>query len=1175
MIPLINIRGYTAPDPLDKASGSARYLLAIAISAILSILLIYAISDVWRIIDYRSIWVKVGQVAVFALIFTPVVVALRKSSSLVLLAMTLFPILFVDLYLETHVNAIGGTAPWTYYPGSFLGKINPPVLKFLIGLSADAFIVGPLCLWITRLLASLLFKNRPYPEAQPTPEQRQALFPKEWTQEIVAKPQRDIGYWILRLLGLGYLTYLMFLVAGALGSAAWPAQLAGLLDMAYKNPALMMNTYGKIGMMVLLTFIGAYNVSLRWHCTLVIAIAHIISTAGSLAFYFSNPGSQYRDFLLTSAIVDGVMVLLFIFILIKYRSQTGDYGKVKEFPAFFSVPAWLSRILYYAIAVAGAAMVIVALYFRVFGNSGSGLGAVYGYPDPMLTNTLTLYSTIALIAFLLASREKLREHLTGIMLFPIVVGAITCVAWFSINADVLIDTQSGGNAAVDQYFMIYVVANFVVVALVVAFRKMYYGVEYIITSLSPSEARNVMAIYDAFYGGTSEDRALALRQIDLFAGNIRGRKRGLVNFPFWLIEHLFNFVYGLHPVYSSMSREECRYFMRKYMIRQPQERSASFSPDFAELAFALSVSAQALCTFAHYASLKNLNAIGYIPPDARERLKSDYPSAQPPSSDAAQLPGGPGDPFNFKPNTPAPPKPLFAKRPVTAVSEPDIPPEVDYLIMGSGAGGAVMAYRLATSGTVDPTKIAVIERGARYSPLQDMNDNELEMIARFYKEGGLQQTKNFDMIVLQGECVGGTTVVNNAVCFEMSPKTRAKWENTYDIDLSSLDAAYQKIRQELDIVPIDDFAINRNVRERFLAGVAGYNQDTPGNQLTLENPLQVNAHNPVGDGLWNLGNKRQRKRSMLESYIPWAEASGANVISNTSAVRFISEDGKRAASVLLRSNTGDLKQVKVNRAVIVAGGCIASSHFLMRSGLRGNVGNNLCCNFAFPVAFGYSDKIDAFDGVQITVGALDPEERAIFETYFNPPAAFALSVPFFFDRNRQVMKRYDHFLNFGALVGSDTGGTVQVKADPINGRAFTWELTERDIERIRYTLDTLLKIGQKAGASEAILPTRPGIAFELTQDNIERFISAIHDYPLRIKDLLISTAHPQGGNRMTGDNSAARDTRTVDGNFRVDGFSNVYVADASLFPDSTGVNPQLTIMAMSSLAAGKVLEAHG
>ncbi len=507
---------------------------------------------------------------------------------------------------------------------------------------------------------------------------------------------------------------------------------------------------------------------------------------------------------------------------------------------------------------------------------------------------------------------------------------------------------------------------------------------------------------------------------------------------------------------------------------------------------------------------------------------------------------------------------MIAPRVSTPVGESAIPDEVDYLIVGSGAGGAAMAYRLSCN----TGSILVVERGPRYSPLQDFNDNELEMIRKLYKEGGLQQTKRFDLTILQGECVGGSTVINNAICFRMPKFVQDQWTNDFGIDLTNLRQEYDAIGAELEIAPLDPIGINTRVEAAFRTGIAGYNAES-GSRLTPE-ILMANHRNETGSGLCNLGNRYVRKRSMLETYIPWSEARGVTTIGGISAVRFLA-NGRRATGVMVRTNLGNLKTVLVRKAVIAAGGAIASSHFLMRSGVLENVGQRASCNFAFPVAFDFKEEMRAFDGVQITLGALDPMNRAIFETYFNPPGSFAVSLPFYFARRDSVMSRYSCLANFGALVGAESNGVIERTPDIVNGRAFSWELGATDRANIKFALSTLVGIGLHAGALRAIIPTEPGIELPLDTNSVDRFRKALDAYPLKMSDLRLTTAHPQGGNGMYGDSSPLKSRRVVDGDFRVDGFDNVFVADASLFPSTITVNPQWTIMAMSSLAAKSVL----
>jgi choline dehydrogenase-like flavoprotein len=1174
MIPLFNFRGYTANDPLDRAPAAMQLVLTCGVSAAIALGMLYLESSVLKAVTFKSVWVFWIGCAIYTFVMGPLLALLRKSSSLLFFLLLVALCVSVDIWLQSHFRDRGLEGWWTYPPGSFLSAIAVP-LRFLVAWSFNGIIQGPIVLWLTRLLASAVYPAR-QAQPQPTFDQQAALFPDQWSLETVAKPDRDAGYWLLRLLGLGYLSYLGFCVLGLLGTSVWPQAAQRLLVMTYQNPALGINTFAKISLMVLLAFMGAYNRKVRWHATLCLLIGHLASTASSLAFYLYDtpPDPVYHGFLLTSAIVDGAMILIFGWILIRYRASARTFFAEKQFPDFFSLPDLLNRILFYTIGAGLALAVPAVIWLRVKTSGASGISAVFGFPDPQLGNTITMFVTMSLLAFLMARRVKLRDYLQGVLVFALAVTVVGNGLW-SIAGPWLgrgILTRGGVMAPVDWYFVLATALGGVAIVALLGLRKMYYDIDYTINALNPSSARNVITLHDAIYGDNGEDSALVLQRIDAHVAGIRGRKRGLLNFPFWIVEQILSPVYWLHPTFSTMSQDEQRYFLRRSLLRPPRERAQAFIPLLADLAYKIGMAVHALITFAHFTTLKGWVEASYVPPDARNRLQSNYPSKNPPFTEVAALPDGPGSPANEKPRDPLTAPPLVAPRVSTPVGQGAIPDTVDYLIVGSGAGGACMAYRLACE-VADPSRILVVDRGPRYSPLQDFNDDEMEMIRKLYKEGGLQQSKRFDLMVLQGECVGGTTVVNNAICFEMPDRVKETWRNEYGLDLGALEAEYKLVAQEIEITQIPNVAINQSVREKFFGGVDKYNADPNHKPGLKEEVLCANQRNMMGDGLDNLGNRRLRKRSMLETYLPWAEARGVQIIGELSAVRFLTdESGKRADQVMLRTSTGDLKNVKVRKAVIVAGGVIASSHFLMRSDLKGNVGRGMSCNFAFPVAFDFDEHIDAFDGTQITLGAVDRQNRAVFESYFNPPGAFALSLPFYFDRQRNLMSRYRNLLNFGALVGAEPNGVIALRGDALTGRPFTWTLGDEDRANIKYALTTLLELGRLAGASRGVLPTEPGLEIPLTEADLARFTRELADYPLQMSDLRLTTAHPQGGNRMIGDGSAHRSERVVDSRFRVDGFENVFVADASIFPTGITVNPQWTIMAMSSMAAKQVLE---
>ena len=1181
MVRFFNFRGYADFDPLDFVAPARRAVLAIVVTAVVSTILVLLIAHVFHVVEFIGFWFECFEVAGFALIAAPLVLWLRRSSSVVIYLILLLPLVLTDLYLQAGWRDQGLRTLWGYPEGTLISLIAILPLRFFITTSVDALLIGPVCLWLMRLLAIRIY-DREAASGAPTREQREALFPDEWTQEEVERPRRDAGFWVLRLLGIGYLSYLLLLGIGALGSSPWPAQIRYLMDMTYRNPLLALCTFSKITFMILLAFIGAYNERIRWYAALVLALGHAVSTGASLFFYFTDtPGTDYRDFLLTSAVVDGVMIALFIWIMIASAGRRERFAEERDFPSLFSVPATVARWLFAGLAALAAAVAACVLTMRLAGGGEGAFAALFAGPDPTIGNTLTMQGVLLTLALMLMKRERLRDYfqcvITGGMFMTVVPG----IVWL-IVAPVGLKSASGETVAVLPYFAGELILSAAILSALVALRRMYYNVEYTITSFTPSGARDIMALHDALFGD-EDQRSDVLQSIDRYAGSIRGRKRGLLNFPFVSIELLLPAAFFLHPPFSVQSVEERRRFLRKYVIRTLNDRAGSFVPPVADLAWTMGVAAHSLLLFASYTNLRKQYAIGYVPPGARDRLQTDASLKPPPFANIAPLPVDEKDRANFERTHVVLRGRKVAPRVATPVNEHPVPGEVDYLVVGSGPGGAVMTYRLACAS--ERSRILLVERGNRYSPLQDFNDRELEMMPKLYKEGGLQQSKRADMLVLQGECVGGGSVMYNAVCYEIPVAVKREWKEKHGIPVDALAAEYARTAKELHITPLPEASINRVVKERFIRGVAALNRQLPRDErLEVVPAASANQLDAMGDGLWNIGNRYMKKRSMLETYIPWAESAGkgdssageppgVRVISNTTAVRFRRE-GSRATSVVLRTATGDLRSVRVKKALVVAGGVIASSHFLLRSGIERNVGLRMSCNFALPVAFDFGERVAAFDGEQITMGAIDPRNRAIFETYFNPPGAFALSIPFFFGRHSGVMRDYARLLNFGALVGSESNGRVERAADLLNGQAFTWNLGDRDRSHIRYALGTLLEIGLAAGAQRAVVPTQPGIEIELSAREVARFRKAIESYPLATSDLLLATAHPQGGNVMAGPGAAPemREERVVDERFRVVGLDNVFVADASVFPSSLTVNPQWTIMAMASLASKSVLE---
>jgi choline dehydrogenase-like flavoprotein len=298
------------------------------------------------------------------------------------------------------------------------------------------------------------------------------------------------------------------------------------------------------------------------------------------------------------------------------------------------------------------------------------------------------------------------------------------------------------------------------------------------------------------------------------------------------------------------------------------------------------------------------------------------------------------------------------------------------------------------------------------------------------------------------------------------------------------------------------------------------------------------------------------------------------VYSNVEAIKCETEKTSggvsRMTSVVVRTQTGEFRKIRIRKAAVVAGGAIASSRFLMRSEVGGDgVGNGVSCNYAFPTLVEFEEIINAFDGVQITMFAAPESFEAVFETTYNPPGTYSISLPVYFRQHAEMMRAYTRATNFGVLVGSDPSGTVSRNRDLVFGRAIDWNQTKGEIERIKRSLVTLVRIAKGAGAKRIILPTRPALIIPLESD-VEKTLSALNATLSDKRYFNFYTAHPQGGNMLA---SESHNDRVVNTDFRVRDCENLFVCDASVFPRGIRVNPQWTIMALASLAAKRIAEA--
>jgi len=503
--------------------------------------------------------------------------------------------------------------------------------------------------------------------------------------------------------------------------------------------------------------------------------------------------------------------------------------------------------------------------------------------------------------------------------------------------------------------------------------------------------------------------------------------------------------------------------------------------------------------------------------------------------------------------------------------------EVDFAIVGTGAGGGTLACKLAEAGF----SVVAFDAGPFWRPLEDFASDEREQEKLYWTDERI--TGGDDPLELginnSGKGVGGSTVHFTMVSLRFRPdwfKSRSRLGYGFDwpIDWDDIEPYYGEVENALKIsgpvnypwgsprkaYPYRPHPVNAAglvlARGAEALGIAW----SPTPLATLSAP-RGRAHPCVYRGFCRIGCSTNAKQSVLVTWIPRALKAGAEVRDLAMVGRIEMDRNGRATGVLYHR----LGEWRVQRArnVVVAGYAIETPRLLLNSandqfpnGLAngsGFVGTHLMCHSGPNAWATMEEEIRCYKG---------PPSMAMSEHWnycdegkdFDGGYAFMSQGPLAAEwanvvagsRGHWGMKLRREMTLYNHMAGLEIVGEVMPRPE---NRV---ELADEE--------DSLgLKI--------------PRVTFSYCDNDrrLQRHATRFMSDVLRAaggRDLWTGedTAHLMGGCRM----GFSPDDSVVDGDGRSWEIPNLWICDGSLFPTGGGVNPSLTIQALACRIADRI-----
>ena len=355
----------------------------------------------------------------------------------------------------------------------------------------------------------------------------------------------------------------------------------------------------------------------------------------------------------------------------------------------------------------------------------------------------------------------------------------------------------------------------------------------------------------------------------------------------------------------------------------------------------------------------------------------------------------------------------------------DLAVDCDVVVIGTGAGGAVVGKELAEAGLA----VVMVEEG-RYVDRSELTGRPFAMQQKLYRRGGSTfSVGNVPIPIPIGQSVGGTTTINSGTCYRTPDRVLAGWAG--DLGLAELAPDqlapyFDRVEQVLQVEAARASLLGGNGR------VVARGADALG--FTRHHPLRRNAPACDGQGVCCFGCPTDAKRSTNVSYVPLALRAGAELFTGARVHRIIVERG-RAVGVVARGADGARLTVR-GRAVVVACGTLITPVLLAGSGLAGGsgaLGEHLTIHPCAGAIAELDEPVQPWRGIPqgYSVDELH-DEGILFEGAMLPLEMTLTMSQLVGPELIRLAESFDRAATFGFLIEDDGHGRVRaVRGHPV------------------------------------------------------------------------------------------------------------------------------------------------